>query len=102
VLLGGAGYSLIGLLGLGIGALVRHTPVAIGVLVGGVHVVSQLVGGLVEAAAGWVPVSIVANSLTTTEPMDGMLSPWVGLVVLGAYAVAALVLGGWLFVRRDA
>ena len=37
VVLGGAGYCLIGLLGLGLGAVVRHTPLAVGLLVGGVR-----------------------------------------------------------------
>jgi ABC-2 type transport system permease protein len=102
VLLAGAGYCLIGLLGLGLGAIVRHTPAAIGVLVGGVYVVSQFVGAMSEALMGWVPVSIVANSLTTVEPMDGMLSPAAGLAVLAGYAAVALGVGGWLLERRDA
>ena len=45
VVLGGAGYCLIGLLGLGFGAVVRHTALAVGLLVGGVYVVAQLVAG---------------------------------------------------------
>ena len=36
VVMSGASFSLIGLLGLGLGAIVRHTAAAIGVLVGGV------------------------------------------------------------------
>lgn len=102
VVLSGAGYCLIGLLGLGLGAVVRHTPAAIGVLVGGVYVVSQFLGAVSTALMGWVPVSIVANSLATSEPMEGMPSPWAGLAALTLYAALALVLGGWLTTRRDA
>lgn len=102
VLLAGAGYCLIGLLGLGLGAIVRHTPAAIGALVGGVYVGSQFAGAVSTALMGWVPVSIVANSLTAVEPMDGMPSPWAGLAVLAAYAAVALAVGGWLLDRRDA
>jgi hypothetical protein len=29
-------------------------------------------------------------------------SPWVSTLVLAAYAVAALIGGGWLLLRRDA
>ena len=38
VALAGAGYCLIGLLGVGLGAIIRHTPAAVAVLVGGVYV----------------------------------------------------------------
>jgi len=30
------------------------------------------------------------------------LSPWAGLAVLSLYAAAALAIGGWLLVHRDA
>ena len=39
VLLGGASYCLIGLLGLGLGAIIRHTAAAIAVLVAGVYLI---------------------------------------------------------------
>jgi ABC-2 type transport system permease protein len=102
VLLAGAGFCLIGLVGLGLGAVIRHTPAAIAVLVGGVYVVAQMVGALSETAAGYVPVSIVANSLSTVQPLEGMPSPWTGLSVLCLYAALALCMGGWLLERRDA
>ncbi|MGH9052794.1 MAG: ABC transporter permease subunit [Acidimicrobiia bacterium] len=102
VLLSGAGYCLIGLLGLGIGTIVRHTPAAIALLVGAVYVVAQLVGGLANSVMGWVPVSIVANSLAAVKPMDGMLSPWVGLGVLSLYVAVALGIGARMLVKRDA
>jgi ABC-2 type transport system permease protein len=108
--LSGVGFCLIGLLGLGLGAIIRHSPAAIGVLVGGVYVVAQLVAGLAHAALAYIPVSIVANSLGTTKPLpvscdDGpcphVLSAWTGLGVLSLYAAVALAIGGWLLVRRD-
>ena len=54
-------------LGLGIGALVRHTPAAIGVLVGGVYVAAQALGGVLPAMRAYVPIAIVADSLTTVH-----------------------------------
>jgi ABC-2 type transport system permease protein len=106
VVLGGAGYCLIGLLGLGLGAIIRHTPAAIAVLVGGVYVAAQFVAILTRAIMPYLPVSIVANSLTTVQPLSGdgfhFLSPWAGLAVLGLYAAAALGAGAWLLARRDA
>lgn len=102
VVLSGFGFALVGLLGLGLGAVLRHTPAAIGALVGGVWVAGQLAGALAHRLMGWVPISIVANSLAVSRPLAGFLSPWAGLGVLALYAAAALAAGGWLLARRDA
>jgi ABC-2 type transport system permease protein len=102
VVMTGAGFCLVGLLGLGLGAIIRHTPAAIAVLVGGVYVVAQIVGAAAHAVMGYVPISIVANSLGTTKPLPGMLSPWAGLGMLSLYAALTLGVGGWLLARRDA
>src|ERR1700759_2796188 len=67
VVLAGAGYALIGLLGLGLGAIVRHPGAAITILVGGVYVAVQFVGLIAPAARAWVPVGIEANSLAVTR-----------------------------------
>jgi ABC-2 type transport system permease protein len=111
VVLSGAGFSLIGLLGLGLGAIIRHTAAAIGVLVGGVWILAQVVGALANAAVAYLPIFIIANSLSTTRPetcgtsagrCPHFLSAWAGLGVLSLYAVIVLALGGWLLSRRDA
>ena len=106
VVLGGAGYCLIGLLGVGLGAIIRHTPAAIAVLVGGVYVAAQFVAVLAHSLMPYLPVSIVANSLSTVRPVPGegfhFLSPWAGLAMLSLYAAAALGAGAWLLARRDA
>ncbi|HEY3089859.1 MAG TPA: hypothetical protein VGJ59_17550 [Jatrophihabitantaceae bacterium] len=102
VLMGGAAYCLIGLLGLGLGAVIRHSAAALGVLVGGVYVAAQFVAVTAHQVQAFVPVLIVGNSLSTTKQLEGTLSPWAGLGVLSLYAGVALGLGGWLLVRRDA
>jgi ABC-2 type transport system permease protein len=107
VVLGGAGYALIGLLGLGLGAVVRHTPAAIAVLVGGVYVLAQMVAGFAPPIMPYLPVSIVANSLSTVRPVAPVgqvhfLSPWAGLAVLGLYAAVTLGVGAWRLASRDA
>jgi ABC-2 type transport system permease protein len=107
VVLGGAGYCLIGLLGLGLGAVVRHTPMAVGLLVGGVYVVAQLGAALAPVLMPYLPIAIVANSLTVERPGMavgdvGFLSPWAGLGVLAAYAAVALAAGAWMLAERDA
>jgi len=102
VIMTGAGFCLVGLIGLGLGAIIRHTPAAIAVLVVGVYIVSQIVGAAAHAVMGYVPISIVANSLSTTQPLPGMLPPWTGLGMLCLYAAVTLGVGGWLLARRDA
>ena len=110
IVLGGASYCLIGLLGLGLGAIIRHTAAAIAVLVAGVFLLGPIVGAAARGVAAYLPVFIIGNSLTTTKPPSCVgaaqcvhfLSPGVGLAVLGLYAAVALAIGCWLLVRRDA
>ncbi len=52
-------------------------------------------------AAGYVPISLVANSLSTVRPMDGMPFPWTALFVLIFYAGLPLAAGALLLDRRD-
>jgi len=107
----GAGYCLVGLLGLGLGAIIRHSAAAVGMLVAGVYVAAQVIGFVAHGAAAYMPILIVGNSLSTTRPVTcgtggascpHFLSAWAGLGVLCLYAVIALAIGGWLLARRDA
>jgi ABC-2 type transport system permease protein len=111
VMLSGAGFCLIGLLGVALGAIIRHTAAAVAALVGGIYVVAQIVGAVAHAAAAYMPILIIGNSLSTTKPVPcselpaqcpHFLSPWAGFAMLCLYAVIALATGGWLLVRRDA
>jgi hypothetical protein len=102
VLLTGAGYCLVGLIGLGIGAVIRNSPAAIAVLVGGVYVAGQLLAAVARSVLPYIPISIVANSLSTVKPQAQALSPWAGLGMLALYAAVALIVGGFLLARRDA
>jgi ABC-2 type transport system permease protein len=106
VVLGGAGYGLIGLFGLGLGATIRHTPAAIAVLVGGVYILAQLVAGLAPPVMPYLPVSIVANSLSVVQPVAAVgqvhfLSPWAGLGMLSLYVAVTLGVGAWRLASRD-
>jgi ABC-2 type transport system permease protein len=107
VALSGASYCLIGLLGLGLGTIIRNTASSIVVLVAGVYLVAQLGGKLVHLAR-YAPLNIVQNSLAvprqvcTRGPVPCPLSAWAGLGMLCLYGVVALIIGGWLLARRDA
>jgi ABC-2 type transport system permease protein len=107
----GAASCLIGLLGLGLGAIIRHSAAAIGVLVAGVYVIAQFIGIMAHGVASYMPILIVANSLSTTRPVTcgtgaascpDFLSAWAGLGMLSLYAAITLAAGGWLLARRDA
>ena len=109
VLLSGTSFCLIGLLGLGLGAIIRHSPAAIGVLVGGVYVLAQVIGAVATGVRAYMPILIVGNSISTTKPVScggsaGQcpLPAWTGLGMLCLYAAAALAAGAWLLARRDA
>src|SRR5262249_26876339 len=94
VVLAGTSYCLVGLLGLGLGALIRHTPAAVAVLVGGVYVGAEVIAALSTAVREYVPVTLVSDSLSTVQHDQGAPTPWVGLGVLVSYAVVAFVAGG--------
>jgi ABC-2 type transport system permease protein len=111
VVLTGASLSLIGLLGLGLGAIIRHSGAAIGVMVGGVYVAATFIGNLARGVSVYTPIIIVGNSLSTTKPENcgngafgcpHFLSAWAGLGLLCLYAAVALAVGGWMLARRDA
>jgi len=111
VLLSGASFCLVGLIGVGLGAIIRHSGAAIGVMVGGVYVAATFIGDIARGISVYTPIIIVGNSLSTTkqETCGGsagncphFLSAWAGLGMLCLYAAVALAIGGWLLARRDA
>jgi ABC-2 type transport system permease protein len=106
VLLAGAYPALIALIGLGLGALIRHTAGAISAVVGVLFVLPLILvplGTSIQNAAGqFMPMLIAENSLTAVKPVAHSLSPVVGFALLCGYAAAALAVGGWALARRDA
>ena len=103
VVLSGAYLCLIGLIGLALGAIIRHGAAAVATILAVVFVV-PLVGLAATSAGRYLPELIYANSLGATQPVPGFspLSPWAGLGLIAAYAAVLLIVSGWLLVRRDA
>jgi ABC-2 type transport system permease protein len=109
VILGAAAYPVaMGLLGLGLGAVLRHTATAITVFVAAL----LLVPAMLEAALSksmedtvmpYVPV-VAGQAMYTLEPNGPfkMLSAGAGGAVLAAYVIAVLAGGTALLRRRDA
>jgi hypothetical protein len=104
VLLAGAYPCLIGVIGLGLAAVIRHTAGAIAAVVGAVFVLPLVLLPLGEhnAMMKFLPEMIAENSLTAVKPVADSLSVGAGFGMLCLYAAAALAAGGWALVRRDA
>lgn len=104
VLMGGAFLFLVTLIGLGLGALLRHGAAAIGVLLGFLFALPLLALPLPHHASvlKFLPEQVASNSLMAVKPVSGALSPGLGLLMMCLYAAAVLGAGYWAFTRRDA
>jgi hypothetical protein len=104
--LGSALYlTAIGLLGLGLGALLRRTAGAIsalfGILLAFPVIAGFLPGGLSDQVSKYLP-GPAGVAITSARPDPSALGPWAGFGVLCLYAAIALGLAAWLLRRRDA
>jgi ABC-2 type transport system permease protein len=103
VVLSGAYLVMVGLIGVGLGAAIRHSSAAIGALVGLFFVLPLLLAGLTgPTVSKFLPTLIFSSSLGVSRDVSEVLTPWAGFAVLCLYVVAALGIGGWLLTRRDA
>ncbi len=100
--------ATLGLLGLGLATIIRHSAAAISAFVGILLILPLLVQALPSSLAlevrRFLPDHIGATMITTNNGFvgTGAFSPWVGLLILVGYAIAANVVGAVLLVRRDA
>jgi ABC-2 type transport system permease protein len=99
--------ALLAVLALGVGAILRHTAGALTVvltlLLAPVIAIGFLPENLAEQLEKLAPLSAGLAVQQTVELEDMIpLGPWAGLGVVGAYAVAALLLALVLIGRRDA
>lgn len=102
VLAAGAYPALIALMGLGIGALIRHTAGALCAVAGLLFVLPLLfvTPSLRSTAQNFLP-HPMANTLTAVKPIPHALPVWLTFGLLCAYAAAALAAGAWALTRRD-
>jgi hypothetical protein len=103
----GAGLYLtvMALLGLGLGAALRHTAGAISGFTGLVLILPLLVSPLPSPWGRDIAEYLPANAgqaILNVHPTLGFLAPWTGFAVLCAWALAALATATWLINRRDA
>lgn len=93
--------ALNGLVGFGFGAIVRSPAVAITTLVVWNLIVEPVVTAIVPEVGQWLPFQ-AGGQLALPEPTDPGVGPVVGGLLFTGVALALVVVGGWLTVRRDA
>jgi ABC-type transport system involved in multi-copper enzyme maturation permease subunit len=106
----GAGFYLavLGLLALGLGALIRRTAGAIAAVVGLVLILPVLVQGLPSswqnAITRYLPSTAGQAIIGRTKfaPPGHLLSPWAGFALFCAYAAATLITAALVLNWRDA
>jgi ABC-type transport system involved in multi-copper enzyme maturation permease subunit len=103
---GGALYLVVvGLLGLGIGTILRHSAAAISTVLALLFVLPILAGALPQSwqehVVKYLP-GQAGQAIFQRVPDSVTLAPWTGLALFAGYALLALVIGAVLLRRRDA
>ena len=103
---GGALYLTgVGLLGVGVGTILRRTAGAVAALVALLFIVPIVAGFLPssfqETVGRYLPAQ-AGMALFNVVPDPHALSPWAGFAVLLTYGAVTLAIGGLSLVRRDA
>jgi ABC-2 type transport system permease protein len=98
--------GLVGVLSLGIAAIVRHAAGAVSAVLGVLFVPQIMIGLLPDDFADVIqniaPMSAgLALQQTTGRDYTSSIGPWAGLGVAGAWAAGSLLMGIWLVRRRD-
>ena len=97
--------SAIGLLGLGLGALLRSTAGAVSGLFGILFAPQLLAGLLPEAWSDRIYPSLpvpAGVAVTAVQPDPAALAPWSGFALFCLYVAVVLALAAWRLRRRDA
>jgi ABC-type transport system involved in multi-copper enzyme maturation permease subunit len=104
VLAAGFVLTACALVGVGAGAVIRHTAGAIAAAMTVVFLLAVLCLALPapwNLRLGRFTLPFAAYAEVTTRPPGGLLSPWLSLLVLIAWPAAALLAAGVVLTRRD-
>ncbi len=107
VVVGGLILTVLGLFALGLAVMIRHSAGAIttyvGLLLVAPIIIQALPSSFSQPITKYLPFHISDVMTSVYGGANGAsFSPWAGFAVLCGYALVALVVGGWLMVRRDA
>jgi ABC-2 type transport system permease protein len=101
VILSGAFLALLGLLGLGLGVIIRHTAGAIAAYAGVTFVIPVLLQQLPNHPGQYSPVQLLADSVSAVEHHQGVSAP-IGFLLMTIYTVGVLGVAAMCLARRDA
>jgi ABC-type transport system involved in multi-copper enzyme maturation permease subunit len=96
--------TVMGLFGLGLGAIVRNTAGGIAALAAIVFVLPPVIGLLPSSITNSVDPYLPSNAggaVWTINPDPNTLAPWTGFALFCAYAAIALAVAALLMRRRD-
>jgi ABC-2 type transport system permease protein len=97
---------VLGLLALGLAAIIRHTAAAISTFVGTLFVLpiiaAVLPSSFSDDVSRFLPQQIGTVMMTAHYHGNDTFGPWTGFLLLCGYAAASLIVAGVLLVRRDA
>lgn len=101
-----AGYlALVGLLGVGLGFIVRSTAGGVASLVGIILVAPGILAALgtswATSASHYLPLNAGLAMFSDVAPQGGELSPGLGLVVMLAWVAASVLAAAVVLVKRD-
>jgi ABC-2 type transport system permease protein len=108
IFLSAAIVMVFGLLAYGAGAIIRHTAGAITAIFGVIFLIPLLAQALPNAwfadLQRWLPGGGALEPIArSAPPLDhNLFSAWGEFAVFSGYAAVLLVIGAWLFIRRDA
>ncbi|OPC78097.1 hypothetical protein B4N89_38500 [Embleya scabrispora] len=97
--------AVLGLFGMALGVLLRHTAGAITLGIALIFVVGGVVGLIPGRTGDWIAKLMPANAggqVMSVEAADKMLQPWPGFAVFAAETLILLLLGALLLEKRDA
>ena len=97
-------FALYGLVGLGLGAIIRATAGAITLLVVWPVIVESIISGFFPKFGRWLPFTAGSQLMSTSSTFDAeeVLTPRAGGLVFTLFALVLLLVGSALVIRRDA
>jgi len=101
LVLSGAFLALMGIFGLGLGAVIRRSGAAVAAYAGLALVLPDVLLALPGNAWRFGPVTILGNSVSAVKVLPDVLSPLTGFAMMVLYAVLALGAGGLVVARHD-
>jgi hypothetical protein len=96
--------TLVGLLGLGLGAILRNTAAAISAFAAIMFVIPPLVSILPSSTANAIDPYLPSNAGSAIMHIGQQahsLAPWAGLAVFAGYAVVSIAVAAMMLRRRD-